>query len=72
VNRLTAGGEGLTPGVGDLGRVEYRVPLKLDVSRERNVYDMVQAVENNPLQQSLRKNAMQDDKDIAARMMMIN
>lgn len=72
VNRLTAGGEGLTPGVGDLGRVEYRVPLKLDISRERNVYDMVQAVENNPLQQSLRKNAMQDDKDIAARMMMMN
>jgi hypothetical protein len=72
VNRLTAGGEGLTPGVGDIGRVEYRVPLKLDVSRERNVYDMVQAVENNPLQQSLRKNAMQDDKDIAARMMMIH
>jgi len=62
---LTAGGEGMTPGVGDIGRMEYRVPLKLDVSRERNTFDMVSAVENNPLQQSLRKNALADDRMLA-------
>jgi hypothetical protein len=51
----------LTPGVGDIGRMEYRVPLKLDVSRERNTYSAVEAVDNNPLMQSLRKNAEIDD-----------
>ena len=51
----------ITPGVGDIGRVEYRVPLNLDVSRERNTYSAVEAVENNPLMQSLRKNAEIDD-----------
>jgi hypothetical protein len=54
----------LTPGVGDLGRVEYRVPLKLDVSRERNTYDSVSAVDNNPLMQSLSKNAALDEQAI--------
>jgi hypothetical protein len=52
----------LTPGVGDIGRVEYRVPLKLDVSRQRNTYDSVAAVDNNPLMQSLRKNAEIDEE----------
>ena len=52
----------ITPGVGDIGRVEYRVPLKLDVSRERNQYSSVEAVENNPLMQSLRKNAELDER----------
>jgi hypothetical protein len=51
----------LTPGVGDIGRVEYRVPLKLDVSRERNTYSAVEAVDTNPLMQSLRKNAEIDE-----------
>jgi hypothetical protein len=51
----------ITPGVGDIGRVEHRVPLNLDVSRERNTYSAVEAVENNPLMQSLRKNAAIDD-----------
>jgi hypothetical protein len=51
----------ITPGVGDIGRVEYRVPLNLDVSRERNTYSAVEALENNPLMQSLRKNAEIDD-----------
>ncbi len=55
----------LTPGVGDLGRVEYRVPLKLDVSRERNTYTAVEAVDTNPLMQSLRKNAELDERAIA-------
>lgn len=54
----------LTPGVGDLGRVEYRVPLKLDISRERNTYSTVEAVENNPFAQSLRKNAELDERAI--------
>jgi len=56
VNRVT----GLTPGTADLGRVQYRLPLKLDVSMERNMQAMVDAVENNPLNQSLRKNAIRD------------
>lgn len=51
----------ITPGVGDIGRMEFRVPLKLDVSRERNTYAAVEAVDNNPLMQSLRKNAEIDD-----------
>ncbi len=54
----------VTPGVGDIGRVEYRVPLKLDISRERNQYSSVEAVENNPLMQSLRKNAEMDEAAI--------
>jgi hypothetical protein len=56
VNRVS----GLTPGSADLGRVQYRLPLKLDVSMERNMQSMVDAVENNPLNQSLRKNAIHD------------
>jgi len=56
VNRVT----GLTPGSADLGRVQYRLPLKLDVSMERNMQSVVDAVENNPLNQSLRKNAIRD------------
>ena len=54
----------ITPGVADIGRVEYRVPLKMDVSRERNTYSAVEAVENNPLMQSLRKNAEIDEAAI--------
>jgi hypothetical protein len=56
VNRV----QGLTPGSADLGRVQYRLPLKLDVSMERNMPSVVDAVENNPLNQSLRKNAIRD------------
>jgi hypothetical protein len=53
----------ITPGAGDIGRVEYRVPLKLDVSRERNTYSVIEAADTNPLMQSqsLRKNAEIDD-----------
>lgn len=54
----------ITPGVGDIGRVEYRVPLKLDVSRERNTYSAIQAVDTNPLMQSLQKNAERDEAAI--------
>jgi hypothetical protein len=62
LNRSIGGGEGMTAGVGDIGRMEYRVPLKLDVSRERNMYDVVDAVDNNPLMQSLKKNAELDER----------
>ena len=48
-------------GVGDIGQVRYRVPLKLDVSAQRNQREMVSAVENNPLQQSIHKNAVHDE-----------
>ena len=72
LNRSMGGGEGMTSGAGDIGRVEYRVPLKLDVSRERNMYDVVDQVDNNPLMQSLRQNAEKDERMIAERMMMIN
>jgi len=56
----------LTPGAGDLGRVEYRVPLKLDISRERNTFSAVEAVVNNPLMssQSLKRNADMDEAAI--------
>jgi hypothetical protein len=43
------------PGVGDLGLVKYRVPLRLDVAAERNTPDIVEAVDDNPLQQSLHR-----------------
>jgi hypothetical protein len=45
----------MSPGVGDIGLVKYRVPLRLDVAAERNTNDIVEAVDNNPLQQSLHK-----------------
>jgi hypothetical protein len=57
VNRV---GWELSPGVGDIGRMEYRVPLNLDVSRDRNTYDSVQSVDTNPLMQSLQRNAAHD------------
>jgi hypothetical protein len=49
INRVVESG----PGVGDIGQVKYRVPLRLDVAAERNGPEMVEAVDNNPLQQSL-------------------
>jgi hypothetical protein len=48
-------------GVGDIGQVRYRVPLKLDQSMERNQREMISAVENNPLMQSISKNAAHDE-----------
>jgi hypothetical protein len=58
VNRVNS----IPTGVGDLGQIKYRVPLKLDVSMDRNSRDVVAAVESNPLQQSLRKNAEHDEE----------
>jgi hypothetical protein len=54
----------ITPGVADIGRVEYRVPLNLDVSRERNTYSTIDALEKNPLMQSLSQNAAKDEAAI--------
>lgn len=48
-------------GVGDIGAVRYRVPLKLDQTVERNQREIIAAVENNPLMQSLQKNAEHDE-----------
>lgn len=61
VNRVT----GLSTGAGDLGRVKYRLPLKLDISKERNMPIIVEAVENNPLSMSLRRNAIHDSNLLA-------
>jgi len=60
VNRVV----GMTTGVGDIGQVRPRVPLKLDVSRQRNTMDMVAAVNSNPLMasQNLAYNAQHDEK----------
>jgi hypothetical protein len=55
INRV----EGIPTGVGDIGLVRYRAPLKLDVSRVRNGPEVVSAVNANPLMasQNLRANA---------------
>jgi hypothetical protein len=60
VNRVV----GLPTGVGDLGQVRPRVPLKLDVSRQRNTMDVVASVNANPLMatQNLAFNAEHDEK----------
>lgn len=54
---------GLPTGVGDIGLVRPRVPLKLDVSRVRNGVDVIAAVNSNPLMatQSLSRNAEHDE-----------
>ncbi len=62
VNRV----QGITPGAADLGQPRLRVPLKLDQSRERFGPEMVTAVENNPLNQSLRQNALLDEQALRA------
>jgi len=48
-------------GVGDIGQVRYRVPLKLDQAAERNQREIIAAVEGNPLMQSIHKNAIHDE-----------
>ena len=50
----------MIPGTADLGQVRPRLPLNLNVSAERNQPFMVSEVENNPLQQSLHRNAVRD------------
>jgi hypothetical protein len=56
---------GLPPGAGDIGQVKYRAPLKLDVSMERNMPVIVDAVNRNPQQQSLQRNAEHDEALLA-------
>ncbi|NBO70265.1 MAG: hypothetical protein EBU66_07015 [Bacteroidetes bacterium] len=60
VNRVV----GMPTGVGDIGQVRPRVPLKLDVSKQRNTPEMVSAVNANPLMasQNLAYNAEHDEK----------
>lgn len=60
VNRVV----GMPTGVGDIGQVRPRVPLKLDVSLQRNTRDIVSAVNSNPLMasQNLAYNAQHDEK----------
>lgn len=60
VNRVV----GLPTGVGDIGQVRPRVPLKLDVSRVRNGREVVGAVLENPLMasQDLTRNAQHDEE----------
>jgi hypothetical protein len=60
VNRVV----GMPTGVGDIGYVRPRVPLKLDVSRVRNSPDIVAAVNSNPLMasQNLAYNAQHDEQ----------
>jgi hypothetical protein len=55
----------LGPGAADIGRTKYRAPLKLDVSLQRNQREMIEATDNNPLMQSLRRNAEHDEKLLA-------
>ena len=59
VNRVV----GLTTGVGDIGQVKYRVPLKLDVAAQRNQRETLSAVYDNPLMatQNLSRNADTDE-----------
>jgi hypothetical protein len=62
INRV----ESMPPGQGDIGEVKFRVPLNLDVSSERLTPDIVAGTDNNPLQQSLAKNAALDAAYLSA------
>ena len=50
------------PGAADIGRMKYRNPLKLDAVTERNQREIIQQTENNPLMQSLQRNAERDQR----------
>jgi hypothetical protein len=50
------------PGAADIGRVKYRAPPKLDISMQRNQREIIAQTDNNPLMQSLRKNAEHDSR----------
>ena len=52
----------LGPGSADIGRTKYRAPLKLDVASQRNQREIIESVDNNPLMQSLKKNAEHDER----------
>ncbi len=63
VNRV----ESLPTGVGDIGRVKYRHPLQQDIYAARAQPEYVSALEQNPLNVSLRANAVKDEQNIARR-----
>jgi hypothetical protein len=60
VNRVVS----IPSGVGDIGQVKYRVPLKLDVSEARNGREILSGVQSNPLMatQDLSRNAGNDEE----------
>jgi hypothetical protein len=59
VNRV----ESLPTGVGDIGRVKYRHPLQQDIYAARAQPEYVSALEQNPLNVSLRANAIKDEEN---------
>jgi hypothetical protein len=63
VNRV----ESIPTGAGDIGRVKYRHPLQQDIYTQRTQPDFVSAVEENPLNVSLRKNAEMDERNMMSR-----
>ena len=60
VNRVV----GLTTGVGDIGKVNYKVPLKQDVYSVRNQREILSGIHENPLfaTQDLSRNADHDEE----------
>jgi hypothetical protein len=63
VNRV----ESLPTGAGDIGRVKYRHPLQQDIYAARAQPEFISAVEQNPLNVSLRANAEKDEQNIMRR-----
>ncbi len=61
VNRVVDVG----PGAADIGMVKFRAPPQLDIGMQRNTPEMISAVESNPLNQSLRLNAIRDQQILA-------
>jgi hypothetical protein len=59
--------ESLPPGAGDIGRVKYRHPLQQDIYTQRTQPEFVSAVEQNPLNVSLRANAERDEQNVMRR-----
>jgi hypothetical protein len=54
------------PGAADIGRVKYRAPPKLDISTQRNQREIIEQTANNPLMQTLFRNAEIDDRALHA------
>jgi hypothetical protein len=61
VNRVVS----IPTGVGDIGAVKYRVPLKMDVSAQRNGREILSGIYDNPLMKSqvLGRNSEHDDAE---------
>jgi len=61
VNRVV----NIPTGVGDIGAVKYRVPLKMDVSAQRNGREILSGIYDNPLMESqvLARNSETDDAE---------